>query len=435
MAAKSTFELTVKIDKGMLASVNQTSFFNQEPMIWTVTELNRHVRQLVESDYRLQDLWVSGEISNLSRPSSGHMYFSLKDSGGALRCVMWRPDVAQLVYVPKDGEAIEVHGYISVYEAGGQYQLYADRIRPAGEGVLFQEYLRLKEKLEAEGLFAPERKRALPSRPGRIGVVTSPSAAAFRDVINVLKRRYPMVEVILSPTPVQGTDAPPQIVNALELLNETAKPDVILMVRGGGSIEDLWAFNDEAVVRAVAASEAPVISGIGHETDLLLTDFAADRRAPTPSAAAEVATPDRIELLSNFQEIRLHLVQMFSDQVHQLQWQLTERKNALLRASPSSQILSAKQHVDDLLQRAASGIRHHLALRKAALAGLTQTLRVAAPTAILERGYALVRKEQDGSIVHSVTQVHPGDVLKVQVSDGQFKSHVEDEARDEKEDQ
>jgi exodeoxyribonuclease VII large subunit len=402
--------------------MNQFSFFNQEQAIWTVTELNRHVRQLIESDYRLQDLWVSGEISNLSRPSSGHMYFSLKDSGGSLRCVMWKPDVAQLLYVPKDGEAIEVHGYVSVYEIGGQYQLYADRIRPAGEGVLFQEYLRLKEKLETEGLFAPERKRALPSRPGRIGVVTSPSAAAFRDVINVLRRRYPMVEVILSPTPVQGTDAPPQIVNALEILNEAVKPDVILVVRGGGSMEDLWAFNDEAVVRAVAASEVPVVSGIGHETDLLLTDWAADVRAPTPSAAAEVATPDRIELLSNLDDIRQRLTQMFSDQVNELNWQFKERKNALLRASPSSQILSAKQHVDDLFQRAASSIRHHLALRRAAIAGLTQTLRVVAPTAILERGYALVRKEQDGSIVRSVKQVQSGDALKIQVSDGDFKA-------------
>jgi exodeoxyribonuclease VII large subunit len=410
----------------MLASVNQFSFFNQEQIIWTVTELNRHIRQVLESDYRLQDLWVSGEISNLSRPSSGHMYFTLKDQSGSLRCVMWRPDVANLFYLPKDGEAIDVHGYISVYEAGGQYQLYADRIRPAGEGALFRQFLKLKEGLEAEGLFGLERKRSLPLRPSRIGIVTSPSAAAFRDVINVLRRRYPMVEVILSPTPVQGAEAPPKIVAALEFLNEHAKPDVILMVRGGGSMEDLWAFNDEAVVRAVAASEVPIVSGIGHETDLILTDFAADVRAPTPSAAAEVATPDRVELLLDLQDVRQHLIRIFSDEVGELRWELSKHQNALLRVSPYSQVLNAKQQVDDLFQRAAYTIRHYIALQRAAITGLAQTLRVVAPTAVLARGYALVRKEEDGSIVRSVMQVESGDTLKVQVSDGEFQAHAND---------
>jgi exodeoxyribonuclease VII large subunit len=411
----------------MLNSVSQFSFFHQEQMIWTVTELNRHIRQVLESDYRLQDLWVSGEISNLSRPSSGHMYFTLKDQSGSLRCVMWRPDVANLFYLPKDGEAIEVHGNISVYEAGGQYQLYADRIRPAGEGALFRQFLKLKESLESEGLFDPERKQPLPARPTRIGVVTSPSAAAFRDTINVLRRRYPMAEVILSPTPVQGAGAPHKIVAALEILNEDVKPDVILLVRGGGSMEDLWAFNDEDVVRAVAASEVPIVSGIGHETDLILTDFAADVRAPTPSAAAEVATPDRVELLLDLQEFRQNLIRIFSDEVRDLRWQLSERKSTLLRASPYSQILNAKQQVDDLFQRAVSAIRHQLALQRAAIEGLAQTLRVVAPTAVLARGYALVRKEEDGAIVRSVLEVHSGDTLKVQVSDGEFIAHADDE--------
>jgi exodeoxyribonuclease VII large subunit len=418
------FWLTGLYGEGMLTSVNQFSFFNQEQMIWTVTELNRHIRQVLESDYRLQDLWVSGEISNLSRPSSGHMYFTLKDQSGSLRCVMWRPDVANLFYLPKDGEAIEVHGYVSVYEAGGQYQLYADWIRPAGEGALYRQFLRLKESLEAEGLFELERKRSLPVRPSRIGVVTSPSAAAFRDVINVLRRRYPMVEVILSPTPVQGVEAPPKIVAAIEILNEYVKPDVILMVRGGGSMEDLWAFNDEAVVRAVAASKVPIVSGIGHETDLILTDFAADVRAPTPSAAAEVATPDRVELLLDLKDIRQHLIRIFSDEVRDLRWELSNYQSALLRVSPYSQVINAKQQADDLFQRAVSAIHHYLALQRAAITGLTQTLRVVAPTAVLARGYAWVRKEEDGSIVRSVTQVQSGDALKVQVSDGEFKAHA-----------
>jgi exodeoxyribonuclease VII large subunit len=408
----------------MLAFVSQFSFLNFEQMTWTVTELNRHIRQLIESDYRLQDLWVSGEISNLSRPSSGHLYFTLKDEGGSLRCVMWRPDVARLLIMPQDGEAVEVHGSISVYEAGGQYQLYADRIRPAGEGALFQEFLRLKELLEAEGLFDPEQKRPIPVRPGRIGIVTSPSAAAFRDVINVLKRRYPMVEVILSPTPVQGAEAPPKIVAAVQVLNEHVKPDVILVVRGGGSMEDLWAFNDEAVVRAIAASEAPVVSGLGHETDVLLSDFVADVRAPTPSAAAEVATPDRLDLRMDVEDLRRHLIQVFSDQLRKLRWELVETKTALVRASPYSKILNAKQQVDDLFQRAASSIRHHLILRRAAVTGLTQTLRVVAPTAVLARGYALVNKEEDGSLVRSIQDVRSGDPLRVRVSDGEFKAEA-----------
>jgi len=408
----------------MLINVSQFSFFSQDLVIWSVTELNRHVRQVLESDYRLQDVWVSGEVSNLSQPSSGHMYFTLKDESGSLRCVMWRPDVVKLLLIPHDGEAVEVHGRISVYEAGGQYQLYADRIRPAGEGVLFREFLRLKESLEAEGLFAPERKRELPEKPNRIGVVTSPSAAAFRDVIHVLRRRYPLVEVVLSPTPVQGEEAPAKIVAALQALNDFAKPDVILMIRGGGSLEDLWAFNDEAVVRAVANSEAPVVSGIGHETDLILTDFAADVRAPTPSAAAEIATPDRQELQMDIQELGDRLDRSFTDQLLELHRQLIERKTALVRVSPHAKVLNATQQVDDLFQRATATMRHGISLRRAALDGLAQTLRVIGPSSVLARGFALVSKGDDGSIVRSVKQISAGDLLQVRVSDGRFEAEA-----------
>jgi exodeoxyribonuclease VII large subunit len=389
-------------------------------VIWTVTELNQHVRQVLESDYRLKDVWVSGEVSNLSQPSSGHLYFTLKDESGSLRCVMWRPDVSRLLLIPNDGEAVEVHGRISVYEAGGQYQLYADRIRPAGEGVLFREFLRLRDTLEAEGLFAAERKRELPEKPQRIGVVTSPSAAAFRDVIHVLRRRFPMVEVVLSPTPVQGEDAPPKIVTALQALNDYSKPDVILMVRGGGSLEDLKAFNDEAVVRAVASSAAPVVSGIGHETDLILIDFAADVRAPTPSAAAEIVTPDRHELLMDVHELGDRLIKNFKDLVLELRWHLMDRNTALARISPHAKVLNAQQQVDDLSQRAIVAMRYQVSLRKTALGGLTQTLRVIDPSSVLDRGFALVSKQEDGSIVRSVGQVGEGDLLQVKVSDGHF---------------
>ena len=273
------------------------------PVSWSVTDLTRYLRELLESDELLQDVWVKGEVSNFSRPASGHLYFTLKDSSASLRCVMWRNAVIRQSFTPRDGDAIEVHGSISIYEVGGQYQLYADIFRPAGEGALYQEFLRLKAKLEAEGLFAPERKRPIPPKPKRIGIVTSPTGAALQDMLNTLQRRYPLVEVVLAPTPVQGDEAPARIIAALQNVAEIAHPDVIILARGGGSIEDLWAFNDERVARAIAASPIPVITGVGHETDFTIADFVADLRAPTPTAAAELATPNQADLRLDLSEL------------------------------------------------------------------------------------------------------------------------------------
>ena len=249
----------------------ETFSFIQPENILTVSELTGYLRQVLERDEVLQDLWVAGEISNFSRPSSGHLYFTLKDSSASVRCVMWRNTAARLNFSPREGMAVEAHGGMSVYEVSGQVQLYVDTMRPAGEGALYQEFLRLKALLDAEGLFDLERKRMIPERPQTIGIVTSPTGAALQDMLNTIRRRYPVAEVVLSPTAVQGVDAPPGIVAALAKINRSVHPDVILLGRGGGSIEDLWAFNDEAVVRAVAASEAPVISGVGHETDFTLS--------------------------------------------------------------------------------------------------------------------------------------------------------------------
>ncbi len=265
------------------------ALFDASPR-WTVSNLTRHLRQLLEGDPDLQGIWVEGEISNLSRPASGHIYFTLKDPSAALRCVMWKTEAARLRVSLQDGMAVEVHGSLGIYEVAGQYQLYADILRPVGEGALFQEFLRLKALLEAEGLFDPARKRAIPPSPRRIGIVTSSTGAALRDMLNTLRRRMPLAEVVLAATPVQGEEAPLKLVAALRSLNRVVKPEVILLARGGGSIEDLWAFNDERVVRAIIESEAPVITGVGHETDFTLADFAADLRAPTPTAAAELAT-------------------------------------------------------------------------------------------------------------------------------------------------
>jgi len=408
----------------MLRVMEQPALFNREPAIWSVQELNRYLRQKLEQDYRLQDIWVTGEVSNLSRPSSGHLYFSLKDEEAAVRCVMWRHIASKQLQIPENGDSVEIHGYISLYESGGTLQLYADNIRPVGEGALFQAFLQLKNKLEGEGLFDIDRKRPLPEWPHRIGVVTSPSAAALQDVLNVLRRRYPMAEVILSPTPVQGEQAPQKIVDAINMINEISQPDVILIVRGGGSVEDLWCFNDERVIRAVAASEAPTISGIGHENDLILVDFAADKRAPTPSAAAELAVPDRADLLIDLNDTRKRLEAAYNAFLNTNRLSITQARSSLQLNSPRNQVDNAVQNVDNLIQRGLASLQYRLQLEKSKVIGKEQTLQAVGPPAVLDRGYAIVAAETDGSIIRSVEQVSDGDKLQIQVADGQFPSTV-----------
>lgn len=404
--------------------MSQISLFGSESRVWSVTDLNRHIRQLLESEYRLQDLWVAGEVSNVSRPASGHLYFTLKDAEAGLRCVMWRPDVARLPAIPKEGQAVEVHGHISVYETAGQYQLYADQLRSAGEGELYAAFLQLKDRLEAEGLFDPKRKRPPPEWPRTIGVVTSPTAAALQDVLNVLRRRFPLAEVILAPTPVQGDEAPAAIISALKSLDDQIGPDVILLVRGGGSIEDLWAFNDEGVARAIAESHTPVVSGIGHEIDFTIADFVADQRAPTPSAAAELATPDGAGLSARAQEMALLLARATSARLRELRQRIDQQTWLLRRSSPRARIETALQRVDELQRRTQSALRSHLALDREALKRLSQTLHAVGPQAILDRGFAVVQRADDGSVVRRVGQVSTGDPLSVRVSDGHFQAEV-----------
>jgi exodeoxyribonuclease VII large subunit len=397
------------------------------PPSWSVSKLTRYLRELLESDANLQDLWVQGEVSNFSRPSSGHLYFTLKDEKAALKCVMWRNAVLRQSFLPRDGEAIEVHGSISVYEVSGQYQLYADLIRPAGEGVLYQEFLRLKARLEAEGLFDPARKRPIPKWPRRIGIVTSPTGAALRDMLNTLRRRYPLVDVILAPTPVQGEEAPPSIVEAIRGLNEAIHPDIILVARGGGSIEDLWAFNDERVARAIAASQAPVITGVGHETDFTIADFAADLRAPTPTAAAELATPNRDDLLASLADQAERLDRTIQAILSSQRWELSSLQNRLQLRSPQVRLRTDRQRLDDLARRAGVAMFHSLQLRHTRLSGLDQRLGALSPLGVLGRGYAVVSRP-DGQVVRSVRQVQPDDALKIRISDGQFNARaVKDE--------
>ena len=402
--------------------MSQPSLFAS--VTWTVSRLTQHIRTLLESDVTLQDVWVQGEISNLGRPSSGHIYFTLKDANASLRGVMWKGDVRRLTLPLQDGMEIEAHGRIGVYEPQGQYQFYADIIRPLGEGLLYQEFLRLKAMLEAEGLFDAERKRPIPEFPRKIGIVTSATGAALRDMLNTLRRRLPLVEVILTPSPVQGDEAPPKLVEALAKLDHL-EPDVILLARGGGSIEDLWAFNDERVVRAVAAVNVPVISGVGHETDFTLCDFAADLRAPTPTAAAELATPITITDLSTYllgMKTRLTTSTLSLLTAHRTG--LEAQAVSLRFASPLRRIQTDRQRLDDLSRRGKSTLIHRLALDRSRLQGYERRLESLNPLAVLGRGYAVVTRQTDGRLVSQVQQAKTGDGIQVRVSDGAFNAVV-----------
>jgi exodeoxyribonuclease VII large subunit len=399
------------------------------PQTWTVTDLTRHIQERLEFDAALQDLWLAGEISNFTRSSAGHLYFTLKDTGAAISCVMWRADAQRLAWKPAQGAAAVAHGRISVYAAQGRYQLYVDRLQPAGLGDLHARFEQLRDQLKAEGLFDAERKKPLPPFPRLLGIVTSPQAAALRDVLNVLRRRYPLARVLLAPTLVQGEQAPPQIVAALRALDARDDVDAILVVRGGGSLEELWAFNDERVARAIAACRHPVVSGVGHETDFTIADFVADLRAPTPSAAAELAVPDQAELRQRVEAWSLRLERNLAQRLRRARQSLEQQGRALQRLSPRTRIDAHRQQVDELTRQAGRALDHRLALRRAALAGLEARLVVLSPLATLERGYAIVRREDSGAIIRSVGQVSPGDALAIRVHDGEFGALTRDGSR------
>lgn len=387
--------------------------------VWTVSELTGYIKELFDIDFRLRDLDVTGEISNFTRARSGHLYFTIKDEEAQLKCVMWRTAAQRLRFDPQDGDAVVVHGRISVYEASGVYQLYADRIEPEGRGDLALAFERLKDKLADEGLFDPEQKKPIQGFPNKIGLVTSADAAALRDILNVLQRRDPLVAVLLAPTLVQGDEAAPQIVQAIRWLDGRDDIDLIILARGGGSIEDLWAFNDEGVARAIYAAQHPIISGVGHETDFTIADFVADLRAPTPSAAAELAVPDLSELPSALANTGDRLATVVNSQIEQARWRLQSQLRSLLYLSPTAQLDSYRQRIDTLQLRLEQGIDRNLERTQSALAITGSKLNAVNPSATLARGYAIVR-QKDGRIVSSVSQVKKGDGLEVQVADGLF---------------
>jgi len=402
--------------------MEQPSLFSSLAM--SVADLTRYLRALFESDPILQNVWVEGEISNLSQPSSGHIYFTLKDSSASLRCVIWRSTASRLRFILQNGQAVEVHGAVGVYEPAGQYQIYVDALRPVGEGRLYQEFLRLKAKLETDGLFDEDRKRPLPERPRVIGIVTSPTGAALQDMLNTLRQRFPLVEVILAPTAVQGEEAPAAIAAALKLL-ELEQPDVILVARGGGSLEDLWAFNDEHVVRAIADCSVPVITGIGHETDFTLADFAADRRAPTPTGAAVMAVPDAADLRQEVEDLRRLLENSMAANVSVKRVEIQTLSASFSHASPYRRIQDWRQRLDELEMRSSRAKASTFALLRARQVGLGQRLAAVSPFSVLERGYAIVQ-HSDGAVVRSAKDVATGEKLGVYMRDGHFSARVEE---------
>jgi exodeoxyribonuclease VII large subunit len=394
------------------------------PRQYTVSEISRYIRQRFEADAVLQDVWIEGEISNYKRAASGHLYFTLKDDQAQLRCAMWRSQAGRLRFEPKDGDHVQGHGQISVYEQRGEYQLYVDTLQPVGLGDLHAQFEMLKAKLEGEGLFDAERKRPVPLFPVRIGVVTSPTTAAFQDVLNVLRRRFPLAEVLLSPTLVQGNEAAPQIIGALNHLNQRDDIDVILLIRGGGSLEDLWCFNDEQLARVVADSRLPLVTGVGHEIDFTLVDFASDLRAPTPSAAAELVVPNIIELAQNLKAARQRGENAMVSILGEMRQDLAIQQRTLRHLSPAGDIRNARQRVDDVTLRLARGIRGRLVALHQELATQQASLRGSSPRAILARGYAIVTRAGDGKQISDAIDAAEGTMLDIRLHRGELKANV-----------
>jgi exodeoxyribonuclease VII large subunit len=390
-----------------------------------VKTITRYVRNVLESDEILADIWIQGEVSSLYQHRSGHVYFSLQEGDAQLKCVLFRAHARRHRRLPAAGDLVVAHGSVSLYEQNSSIQLYVDSVQPAGLGIAALELERLRQRLEAEGLFDESRKRPLPAAPRCIGVVTSPDGAVWHDIQHVLRRRYPLAHLVLSPAHVQGERAPSSVVVALEALQVDGRAEVIIVARGGGAAEDLAAFNDEQVVRAIFASRVPVISGIGHETDWTLADLVADLRAPTPSAAAEVCTPAIADLAFRVMEARIELVRLATDLVADHAANLRFERRNLERACPKHRISSRRQAVNELALRAGRGQRVSLERIRGDVDLQESLLRSLNPVRTLRRGYAAVSLAVSGEPVTSRRQLPAGDLLHVQFADGAVLSRVE----------
>lgn len=396
-----------------------------EPKIFTVGQINRYIRNLLENDFILSSLLVKGEISNFKAHSSGHLYFTLKDASGALSCVMFRQDAAGLPFEPENGMQVVVYGHVSLYEKTGQYQLYAEFLEPLGIGALQVAFEQLKEKLAAEGLFDGDFKREIPKNPSCIAVITSPTGAAVRDILQIVKRRDPNVKVAIFPTLVQGEQAAVDIVHSLKLVNEWGKADVIILGRGGGSMEDLWCFNDENVARAVFASEIPVISAVGHETDFTITDFVADMRAPTPSAAAELATMPLSERREAFHRLKLRLERDVSALLTSCRRRLDLLKSRPVMERPLERIYRTMMDVEETQQRLDKEMTNRLMQRAERWQYLTNRLEAASPLAVMSRGYVMA-VTSSGKLLTSVKQAEVGDRVTLHLQDGKMETNIQE---------
>lgn len=396
----------------------------QATQVLSVSALNRMAREMLEQSFPL--FWVGGEISNMTRAASGHWYFSLKDGGAQVRCVMFRGRNSYLDWTPKEGDKVEARATVTLYEARGDFQLTVEFLQRAGLGALYEAYERLKRQLEAEGLFDPARKRSIPAFPKQIGVVTSTDAAALRDVLTTLKRRMPGIPVVIYPTPVQGKGVAHLIAQAINTADQRAECDVLIVCRGGGSIEDLWQFNEEIVARAIANCSIPIISGVGHETDFTIADFAADQRAPTPTAAAEMVTPDRHALLGLLRQQQYAIRRQMEHQLHRYAQQLDFIARRLL--SPSQQVAIKTAHLKQLQSRLQQCMRQQMFRQQDALIRLQNSLQHLNPNAVLSRGYALVQNEA-GSIIRDSQQTRAGETVHIQFAQGEARALVQSTAK------
>ena len=445
---------------------------DRSAQILTPSQLNILARDLLEGAFPL--IWVEAELGSVTRPASGHMYFTLKDARSQIRAALFKPKSQWLKFVPREGMRVLARGRLTLYEARGEYQMVLDHMEEAGEGALRRAFEQLKARLEAEGLFTPERKRPLPAHVRRLAVITSPTGAAVRDVLSVLERRFPMLEVDLLPSLVQGDSAAAQLTALLRSADASGRYDVILLTRGGGSMEDLWAFNDEQLTRAIAASQTPVVSAVGHETDFSLADFAADLRAPTPSVAAELLVPDQRDLLLRVRRLDARLAQLqrhslgqamqradrallrLNAQSPQSRLQLLQRRQqdvarrlhaawatqhqnrlahlrhaaAVLRSGhPQRRLDALRERLQRLQPRADSAIGRQLQRDGLRLRALARSMEAVSPLATVARGYAILTRDDDGSLVRSPLQVRPGDTLKARVQDGVIDVTVNEPAR------
>ena len=392
--------------------------------IYTVSGITKYIKQILNSDEVLRNLYLSGEISNFYHHNSGHMYFTIKDDSAAINAIMFKSKNKRLKFDLEDGLQVTAHGYVSVYEPRGEYQLYVQDIEPKGKGSLYLAFEQLKETLEKEGLFSPEEKQSIPILPKKIGIVTSPTGAAIRDILSVVKRRFENTSILIVPSHVQGDKAAPELIQGIEYLNQRDDIDLIIVSRGGGSLEDLWPFNEEKVARKIYHSSIPVISGVGHETDFTISDFVADLRAPTPSAAAELAISNRLELQRNLTSLSDRLINTMNHQLRSYRYELEALAEKKVFTNPEQLFSKQMQKLDNLNLKMEWEMKRKIADMKEKFNLLNGKLDSLSPLKTIKRGYSVLTDEED-KMIKNINQVKKDDILANRVIDGTIYSRVE----------